>query len=72
MYKISFCPRRCAWIIQLSRCAGLYWSTLKGKTFPNYISATDYIKTTGIDQVYKDYQHSTAHSYAQIATTGGR
>jgi hypothetical protein len=56
MYRIVFNPAKCEWEIQL--LCFLLWRTLKGKTFPNFISAEDYVGAVGLDKVYKPYGKS--------------
>jgi hypothetical protein len=57
MYKIEFNPRSCQWEIKLNQYL-VCWVTLKGKSFPNYESAIDYVEQVGLDKVYKPYGRS--------------
>lgn len=57
MYRIIFDTNKCAWIVQLLKF-GVIWSTLKGKEFPNHMSAEDYVSEVGLDKVYRYYGKS--------------
>jgi hypothetical protein len=67
MYKITFNTQKCCWEIKLSTVYGLYWSTLKGKEFPNIISAEDYVNSVGLNKVYRNWNES----YADFVMKGG-
>lgn len=60
-FKITFNTQSCQWEIAIQRMYGLYWSKLKGKTFPNIESAEDYVQQVGLDKVYRDYRNSATH-----------
>jgi hypothetical protein len=68
MYKIQFNPEKCCWEIKLSKFYGLLWVTLKGKEFPNIISAEDYVQGVGLDKVYRNWQQS----YTEYMMGGAR
>ena len=66
MYRILFNTTKCQWEIKLLKF-GIVWVTLKGKTFPNFISAEDYVTQVGLDQVYRPY----GGSFASYVLGGG-
>lgn len=68
MFKIEFNPEKCMWEIKLSKFFGLLWVTLKGKEFPNILSAEDYVQGVGLNRVYRNYRDS----YADYVVNGAR
>lgn len=59
MYRIVFDTQKCAWIIQLLRYQ-ILWSTLKDQAFGDYESAAKYVRSIGLDNVYRNYHDSYA------------
>lgn len=62
MYRIIFNTHNCVWVIQLVKF-GFVWTTLKGQEFADYDTAVGYVKTVGLDKVYRDYAGSNLHHF---------
>ena len=58
IYRIVFCPKIGAWQVQFQRFYFFWVSACaegKPRTFSNYNMAVAYIKSMGIDTVYRDW-----------------
>ena len=65
MYRIAFNPTTACWMVQL-QVFGFFWQSIRnGKElgevgFDNYAAASEYVKTVGLDKVYRDSRATPA------------